>query len=116
MLGEVPGKLREGNPGGAGAPTGDDTSHVPCTLPSYSQTSREVEMTKVRPMSKKKIKEFYSESGTYSIAWSDEDNAFVATHSEFPSLSWVSINKYEAFGELVRLVHRTRRELELEGG
>lgn len=41
---------------------------------------------------------------SYSVCWSGEDNGFVATVAEFPSLSWIAEDRHEAEDGLVTLV------------
>ena len=40
----------------------------------------------------------------YRVVWSGEDNEFVATVAEFPSLSWLDADQAEALKGLVGLV------------
>ena len=40
---------------------------------------------------------------TYHVTWSAEDQEFVATCSEFPSLSWLASTPSEALAGLLRL-------------
>lgn len=41
---------------------------------------------------------------TYRITWSPEDNEYMATVAEFPSLSWFDPDQTEALHKLVNLV------------
>lgn len=41
---------------------------------------------------------------TFHVTWSGEDNEFVATCAEFPSLSWLAPSRQEAIGGLERVV------------
>lgn len=41
---------------------------------------------------------------TYRLSWSPEDEEFVATCAEFPSLSWLDEDEYEAMRGIKRLV------------
>ncbi|QGU07170.1 HicB family protein [Corynebacterium occultum] len=41
---------------------------------------------------------------TYQVSWSEEDQEYVATVLEFPSLSWLAPNRQEAENGLVDLV------------
>ncbi len=49
---------------------------------------------------------------TYRVSWSDEDNEFVATVVEFPSLSWLHPQQGEALSGLVQLVEQVVADLE----
>ena len=48
---------------------------------------------------------------TYQVAWSNEDQEFVATVLEFPSLSWLAPDRQEAENGLVDLVAENWDEL-----
>jgi hypothetical protein len=41
---------------------------------------------------------------TYRVSWSEEDKEFVGTCDEFPSLSWLSKSKVEAYDGIHKLV------------
>lgn len=45
-----------------------------------------------------------AEEYTYRVFWSEEDNSYVATVAEFPSLSSVEDTQREAFDGIVELV------------
>ncbi len=49
---------------------------------------------------------------TYRVTWSGEDNEFVATVVEFPSLSWLHPEQGEALSGLVELVEQVVADLE----
>lgn len=51
----------------------------------------------------------------YSVQWSPEDNEFVATILEFPSLSWLDEDQFEALRGLERLVAEVVADLERSG-
>lgn len=42
--------------------------------------------------------------GTISIFWSDDDQEYVATHSDYPSLSWLEPTIEGAVHGLLRLL------------
>lgn len=44
------------------------------------------------------------EKYTYQVSWSEEDQEYVATVLEFPSLSWLAPDRQEAENSLVELV------------
>jgi len=52
---------------------------------------------------------------THSAVWSVEDNAWVATVKEFPSLSWVEKTKFEALQGLIVLVDNVVGDLRANG-
>lgn len=52
---------------------------------------------------------------TYRVAWSIEDDEFVATVAEFPSLSWLHENQAGALGGLVGLVVDVVADMEANG-
>lgn len=52
---------------------------------------------------------------TYRVTWSAEDDEFVATCAEFPSLSWLAGSQAEALQGLVALVADTVADLATEG-
>ncbi len=51
----------------------------------------------------------------YRVLWSAEDDEFVATVAEFPSLSWLDSDQTEALRGLVNLVAETVVDLESTG-
>ena len=51
----------------------------------------------------------------YSIQWSPEDQEFVATVLEFPSLSWLDEDQFEALRGIERLVADVIDELTQSG-
>jgi predicted HicB family RNase H-like nuclease len=51
----------------------------------------------------------------YHVVWSAEDQEFVATCAEFPSLSWLAANQIEALQGLEALVSEVLADLEAEG-
>lgn len=48
---------------------------------------------------------------TMTVEWSDEDAEWVATTSEYPSLSWLAATPDEAAAGLRRLVDEVRQEM-----
>ena len=52
----------------------------------------------------------------YRVVWSVEDQEFVATCAEFPSLSWLARDQIEALQGLEALVREVLEDLEGEGG
>jgi len=52
---------------------------------------------------------------TYRVAWSPEDEEFVATCAEFPSLSWLALSQHDALNGIESAVEETLRDL-LESG
>jgi predicted HicB family RNase H-like nuclease len=48
----------------------------------------------------------------YAVAWSPEDDEFVATVAEFPSLSWLEPDQIEALQGLERLVATVIEDLQ----
>jgi predicted HicB family RNase H-like nuclease len=56
-----------------------------------------------------------AEHYTYRVAWSAEDNSFVGTVAELPSLSWVAETSAGAFEGIQRLVEDVIRDLEANG-
>lgn len=52
---------------------------------------------------------------SYRILWSSEDGAYVATVTEFPSLSWVADSQLEALSGIVNVVAETLIDMEAEG-
>ncbi|WP_426940052.1 type II toxin-antitoxin system HicB family antitoxin [Pseudarthrobacter sp. S6] len=51
----------------------------------------------------------------YSVQWSPEDQEFVATVLEFPSLSWLDEDQFEALRGIERLVSEVIDELTRSG-
>lgn len=51
----------------------------------------------------------------YSVQWSPEDQEFVATVLEFPSLSWLDEDQFEALRGIERLVSDVINELTKSG-
>jgi predicted HicB family RNase H-like nuclease len=51
----------------------------------------------------------------YSVQWSPEDQEFVATVLEFPSLSWQDEDQFEALRGVERLVSDVIKELKQSG-
>ena len=52
---------------------------------------------------------------SHSAVWSVEDDAWVATVKEFPSLSWIDITKIEASQGLIVLVDNVVGDLRANG-
>lgn len=52
---------------------------------------------------------------TYRITWSVEDNEFVATCLEFPSLSWLAPNQIDALTGLENVITETIQDMNAEG-
>lgn len=52
---------------------------------------------------------------TYRVTWSVEDDEFVASCAEFPSLSWLAASQSAALQGLVDLVAETVSDLSAEG-
>jgi len=50
----------------------------------------------------------------YSINFSNEDREWVATSSEFPSLSWLASTPSEALAGLDRLIREVQKDLAVE--
>jgi len=50
----------------------------------------------------------------YTIKWSDEDDEFVATCCEFPSLSYLDESQSKALAGIQRLVQRVTKDLQQE--
>lgn len=51
----------------------------------------------------------------YSVAWSPEDEEFVATVAEFPSLSWMEEDQIEALIGLERLIREVVEDMQANG-
>jgi predicted HicB family RNase H-like nuclease len=52
---------------------------------------------------------------TYRLAWSAEDNEYVATVAEFPSLSWLAPTPEEAFSGLANVVREAVADMVASG-
>jgi predicted RNase H-like HicB family nuclease len=52
---------------------------------------------------------------TYRVSWSAEDDEFVATCLEFPSLSWLAASQVEALEGLMALLRDTVVDMEEQG-
>lgn len=52
---------------------------------------------------------------TYRVTWSVEDDEFVATCAEFPSLSWLAASQVEALEGLEGLLHDVLVDLAEQG-
>jgi predicted HicB family RNase H-like nuclease len=52
---------------------------------------------------------------TYRVSWSAEDEEFVATCLEFPSLSWLAASQVEALEGLEDLLRDTVTDMEQQG-
>ena len=52
---------------------------------------------------------------TYQVAWSEEDQEFVASVAEFPSLSWLGANRQQAELGLIDLVAEVVEDMEASG-
>lgn len=50
---------------------------------------------------------------TYQVFWSEEDNEFVATVAEFPSLSWLDSDRSCAEQELLKLVAEVVEDMQV---
>lgn len=51
----------------------------------------------------------------YAVQWSPDDDEFVATVAEFPSLSWLDADQVEALRGLERLVESVIADMAAEG-
>jgi predicted HicB family RNase H-like nuclease len=51
----------------------------------------------------------------YSVTWSPEDQEYVATVSEFPSLSWLDEDKEEALRGLEKLLREVVDDMQAKG-
>lgn len=56
-----------------------------------------------------------SEKYTYQIAWSEEDQEYVATVAEFPSLSWLDKDRRRAEDGLIDLVSEVIEDMTSAG-
>lgn len=52
---------------------------------------------------------------TYQVRWSAEDQAFVATVAELPSLSWLADDNFEALSGIQQLAAEVVADLRQEG-
>lgn len=52
---------------------------------------------------------------TYQISWSEEDQEYVATVAEFPSLSWLDADRRQAERGLLDLVTEVVEDMEASG-
>lgn len=52
---------------------------------------------------------------TYRVTWSSEDDEFVATCVEFPSLSWLASSQVEALTSLEDLIADTIADMQRHG-
>ncbi len=52
---------------------------------------------------------------TYQVSWSPEDDEFVGTVAEFPSLSWLDADEQAAFAGIRRLVDDVVEQMVAEG-
>jgi len=57
-----------------------------------------------------------AEHYTYRVHWSPEDDLFVGTVAELPSLSWLAADPSEAFAGIHRVARETVSDLEADGG
>ncbi|STC69774.1 transposase for insertion sequence element [Corynebacterium pilosum] len=52
---------------------------------------------------------------TYQTSWSEEDQEYVSTVAEFPSLSWLDADRQEAEQGLIDLVAEATEDMEASG-
>jgi predicted HicB family RNase H-like nuclease len=52
---------------------------------------------------------------TYRVSWSEEDQEFVATCAEFPSLSWVDASPEAAISGIRKVVDQCVRDMKNSG-
>ena len=52
---------------------------------------------------------------TYQVLWSEEDQEYVATVAEFPSLSWLDADRQQAEQSLLDLVVEVVEDIEASG-
>lgn len=52
---------------------------------------------------------------TYQVLWSEEDQEYVATVAEFPSLSWLDADRQQAEQRLLDLVAEVVEDIEDSG-
>jgi len=56
-----------------------------------------------------------AEHYTYRVHWSPEDELYVGTVAELPSLSWLASDQAEAFSGIRRMATETVADLETDG-
>jgi len=56
-----------------------------------------------------------AEHYTYRVHWSPEDDLFIGTVAELPSLSWLASDQSEAFAGIQRLAVETVTDLDADG-
>jgi predicted HicB family RNase H-like nuclease len=56
-----------------------------------------------------------AEHYTYRVRWSGEDESYVATVAELPSLSWLAPERAEVFDGIQRLVEETIADMAANG-
>lgn len=66
-------------------------------------------------MSKVAKKPSLEDRFSYSVSWSDDDEGFVATMAEFPSLSWIDEDRRAAEDGLVALVAEMLENMDQSG-
>lgn len=59
--------------------------------------------------------EYNANQYTYRVRWSFEDEEYLATVAEFPSLSWLDPNMQSALSGLVALVESVVADMKAEG-
>lgn len=52
---------------------------------------------------------------TYQVSWAEEDQEYVATVAEFPSLSWLDADRNQAERGLLDLVAEVVEDMEVSG-
>ena len=52
---------------------------------------------------------------TYQVSWSEEDQEYVATVAELPSLSWLDADRQQAEQSLLDLVAEVVEDIEASG-
>lgn len=52
---------------------------------------------------------------TYRVVWSEEDNEFVGTVAEFPSLSWLEESQADALSGITNLVSEVLEDMDKSG-
>ena len=52
---------------------------------------------------------------TYQVSWSEEDQEYVATVAEFPSLSWLDADRQQAEQSFLDLVAEVVEDIEASG-
>lgn len=48
----------------------------------------------------------------FTVAWSEEDQEWVGTCDEFPSLSWLHVDRQKALDGIRELAYATRDDME----